>query len=121
MYIDYTVNCLDSSFDLDTPVITLAPANSTINEERTLTLTYNASGSESIEYNWFLPNKTNIISNILQINNINRREAGNYNCTASSTADNKTLTVFNNTTITVFCKCTIDMFCISKQYKELIQ
>ena len=114
MYTEYTVNCLDSSLDLDTPVITLAPANNTINEGRTLTLTCNASGSESIEYNWFLPNKTNIISNTLQIDNINRREAGNYNCTASSTADNKTLTAFNNTTITVFCKCTIDMFCISK-------
>ena len=83
-------------------------------------MTCNATGGESITYNWFLPNKTTVTRNIVQINNINRIDARNYNCTASSTAgDNKTLTTSTTTTITVFCNCTIDMFCISKQYKEL--
>ena len=96
----------DSTIDLDTPVITLARANDTIIEGRPLTLTCKATGSESVTYIWLLPNKTNVISNILQIDNIS------YNCTASSTANNKTLTASTTTNITVFCKCTINTFCI---------
>ena len=102
----------DSTIDLDTPVITLARANDTIIEGRPLTLTCKATGSESVTYIWLLPNKTNVISNILQIDNINRSDAGSYNCTASSTANNKTLTASTTTNITVFCKCTINTFCI---------
>ena len=102
----------DSTLVLDTPVITLTPANNTINEGRALNLTCNAIGSESVTYNWHLPNRTTITNNILQINNINRLDAGNYSCTASSTVNSKTLTASTTTTMTVFCKCTIDLFFI---------
>ena len=109
----YTGTFLNSTLDLDTPNITLAPANNTIREGRALTFTCIATSSESVTYNWLLPNKTNVVSNILQIGNINRSDAGNYNCTASSTANNITLTASTTTNIAVFCKCTINMFCIS--------
>ena len=103
-----------STLDLDTPVITVAPQINTIFEGRTFNLTCKATGSESITYNWLLPNRTTVTGSILQISNINRNDAGNYKCTASSTADNiKTLTALTTTNITVFCKCTINMFLIS--------
>ena len=95
----------ESTLDLDTPMITLTPVKS-------LNLTCNTTGSDSIMYNWLLPNRTTVTSNILQIANINRSDAGIYNCTTSSTTGNKTLTAFTTTTITVFCKCTINMFFI---------
>ena len=105
--------CLHSNLDLDTPVITLAPPNNTIFEGRALNLTCNAIGSESITYNWLLPNRTTVTGNILQINKITRSDTGNYKCTASSTADNnKTLTASTYTNITVFCKCTVNIFFI---------
>ena len=75
-------------------------------------LTCNTTGNELIMYNWLLPNRTAVTSNILQRANINRSDAGIYNCTALSTAGKKTLTTFTTTTITVFCKCTINMFFI---------
>ena len=102
----------ESTLDLDTPMITLTLVNKTIIEGRALNLTCNTTGSDSITYNWFLPNRTTVTSNILQIANINRSDAGIYNCTTSSTAGNKTLTAFTTTTITVSCKCTINMFFI---------
>ena len=92
----------NSTLDLDTPVITLAPPNNTIFEGRSLNLTCNAISSESITYNWLLPNRTTVTGSILQINNINRNDAGNYNCTASSTVNSTTLTTSTITTITVF-------------------
>ena len=95
----------ESTLDLDTPMITLTPV-------KLLNLTCNTTGSDSIMYNWLLPNRTTVTSNILQIANINRSDAGIYNCTTSSTTGNKTLTAFTTTTITVFCKCTINMFFI---------
>ena len=93
-------------------MITLTPVNNTIIEGRALNLTCNTTGGDSIMYNWLLPNRTTVTSNILQIANINRSDAGIYNCTTSSTTGNKTLTAFTTTTITVFCKCTINMFFI---------
>ena len=108
----YVGICLDSTWDLDSPNITLAPANQIIIEGRALTFKCIATGSESVTYNWLLPNKTNVVSNILQSDNINRLDAGSYYCTASSTANNKTLTASTTTNTTVFCKCTINMFWI---------
>ena len=102
--------CHYSALDLDTPVITQAPANNTIIEEGTLNLTCNSTSSESVRYNWLLPNKTTVTSNILQINNISRTDAGNYSCTASSKVNSTTLTTSTITTIKVFCKCTIDIY-----------
>ena len=102
--------CHYSVLDLDTPMITLASANNTIIEEGTLNLTCNSTSSESVRYNWLLPNKTTVTSNILQINNISRTDAGNYSCTASSTVNSTTLTTSTITTINVFCKCTIDIY-----------
>ena len=75
-------------------------------------LTSNTTGNELIMHNWLLPNRTTVTSNILQRANINRSDAGIYNCTALSTAGKKTLTAFTTTTRTVFCKCTINMFFI---------
>ena len=110
----YTINwtCLCSTLDLNTPVITLAPPNNTIFEGRALNLTCNAIGSEAITYSWLLPNGTTVTGSILQINNINGTDAGNYSCTASSAVNSTTLTTSTITTITVFCKCTIDGFFI---------
>ena len=104
--------CLDSTLDLHTPVITLAPANNTKIERRELNLTFNATGSERVPYNWLLPNKTTVTSNTLQVNNINRNDAGNYSCTASSTVNSATLIASTIITITVFYKCTFDIFFI---------
>ena len=75
-------------------------------------LTSHTTGNELIMHNWLLPNRTTVTSNILQRANINRSDAGIYNCTALSTAGKKTLTAFTTTTITVFCKCTSNMFFI---------
>ena len=102
--------CLYFTVDLDTPVITLTSGSKTITEGRALKFTCNAIGSESIVYNWLLPNRTTVNSNILQIDNINRSDAGNYNCTASSTVKNKILRASTTSTITVFCKWTVIMF-----------
>ena len=102
--------CHYSALDLDTPMITLASANNRIIEEGTLNLTCNSTSSESVRYNWLLPNKTTVTSNILQINNISRTDAGNYSCTASSTVNSTTLTTSTITTIKVFCKWTIDIY-----------
>ena len=102
--------CHYSALDLDTPMIPLASANNTIIEEGTLNLTCNSTSSESVRYNWLLPNKTTVTSNILQINNISRTDAGNYSCTASSTVNSTTLTTSTITTIKVFCKWTIDIY-----------
>ena len=102
--------CHYSALDLDTPVITLAPDNNTVIEEGALNLTCNSTSSESVRYNWLLPNKTTVTSNILQINNISRTDAGNYSCTASSKVNSTTLSTSTITTINVFCKCTIDIY-----------
>ena len=91
-------------------MITLTSRSNTIIEGRALKLTCNAIGSESIMYNWLLPNRTTVNSNILRIDNINRSDAGNYKCTALSTVGNKRLVVSTTTTITVFCKWTVLIF-----------
>ena len=102
--------CHYSALDLDTPVITLAPANDKIMKEEPLNLTCSSTSSGSVTYKWLLPNKTTVTSNILQINNISRTDAGNYSCTASSKVNSTTLTTSTITTINVFCKCTIDIY-----------
>ena len=102
--------CHSSALDLDTPVIILAPANNKVIEEGALNFSCNSTSSESVRYNWLLPNKTTVTSNILQINNISRTDAGNYSCTASSKVNSTTLTTSTITTINVFCKCTIDIY-----------
>ena len=98
----YRTNCTchDSTLDVDTPLITLTPANNTVFEGRALNLTCNAIGSESVMYDWLFPNRANVTSNILQINNINRLDVENYGCTALSTISSKLLTAATTTTMT---------------------
>ena len=59
-------------------MINLAQANSTIIEGKPLNVTCSVTSSEPVSYSWLLPNRANVTSNILQINNISKLDAGNY-------------------------------------------
>lgn len=59
-------------------MINLAQANSTIIEGKPLNVTCSVTSSEPVTYSWLLPNRANVTSNILQINNISKLDAGNY-------------------------------------------